>query len=120
MVSYMDTAVRHYIQVQADDHRKLCERLYREISNGLPQAENKLWHAHPVWFLDSNPTVGFSVQKLGVRLMFWSGADFDEPELKPGAGKFKDASIFYSSVDQLDLASLHRWLEKSQKIQWDY
>jgi hypothetical protein len=30
------------------------------------------WHAHPVWFQDGNPTVGYSKQKPGIRLMFWS------------------------------------------------
>jgi hypothetical protein len=23
----------------------------------LPVAENRIWHAHPVWFLDGNPSV---------------------------------------------------------------
>jgi hypothetical protein len=51
-----------------------------------------------VWFLDGNPTVGYSRQKAGIRLMFWSGADFEEENLKPGTGKFKDASIIYTSA----------------------
>ncbi|MFM7857164.1 MAG: hypothetical protein ACKO96_35905, partial [Flammeovirgaceae bacterium] len=45
------------------------------------KAENKIWHSHPVWFLDGNPIVGYSKQKKGIRLMFWSGADFDEQHL---------------------------------------
>jgi len=39
--------------------------------------------------------------KAGIRLMFWSGASFDEDGLKPGTGKFKDASITYTSSDQI-------------------
>src|SRR5690606_32640856 len=58
---------------------------------------NKIWHGHPVWFLDGNPTVGYSKQKPGIRLMFWSGADFDEPGLNVVGGKFKDASVFYKA-----------------------
>mgnify|MGYP001815639813 CR=1 FL=1 len=64
--------------------------------------------------------MGYSKLKDCIRLMFWSGADFDEPRLKPGTGKFKDASIRYSHVDQIDGDDLKRWLAKSQKIQWDY
>jgi hypothetical protein len=73
-----------------------------------------------VWFLGGNPTVGYSRQKAGVRLMFWSGADFGEEGLKPGTGKFKDASAFYTSVHEVDREDLERWLEKSKAIQWDY
>jgi hypothetical protein len=52
--------------------------------------------------------------------MFWSGMGFDEPTLKPGTGKFKDASIFYQSVDQINSDDLARWCEKARRIQWDY
>ena len=83
-------------------------------------AENKIWHAHPVWFLDGNPIVGYSKLKGCIRLMFWSGADFDEPSPKQGTGKFKDASIRYTKALQINEDDLGRWLEKSQKIQWDY
>jgi hypothetical protein len=53
---------------------------------------------HPVWFLEGNPIVGYSRLKAGIRLMFWSGASFDEDKLKPGTGKFRDASILYTSA----------------------
>jgi len=46
--------------------------------------------------------------------------NFGEDELKPGSGKFKDASIRYTSADQINLTDLKRWLKKSKKIQWDY
>ena len=52
--------------------------------------------------------------------MFWSGADFDEEKLQPGSGKFKDASMRYTDVKQIDLAELNRWLQKARTIQWDY
>jgi hypothetical protein len=52
--------------------------------------------------------------------MFWSGADFSEEKLKPGSGKFKDASIRLKSLQDIELVELVRWLEKSRIIQWDY
>lgn len=52
--------------------------------------------------------------------MFWSGAGFDEDTLKPGTGKFKDASVRYKSVEEIDLEDLERWLTKGRQIQWDY
>jgi hypothetical protein len=116
----MNKDVQAYNDSQADDDKLVCDFLADEISKGLPEAESKVWHGHPVWFLDGNPIVGYSKQKAGLRLMFWSGADFDEPGLMPGTGKFKDASVFYQSVDEVDTDDLIRWLEKSKTIQWDY
>ena len=58
--------------------------------------------------------------KAGIRLMFWSGADFEEKELRPGTGKFKDASRIYSSAAEVSEKDLKRWLKKSRQIQWDY
>lgn len=105
---------------QSPAHRELCDLLAREIDRALSDADNKIWHAHPVWFLNGNPTVGYSKQKPGIRLMFWSGADFQEPGLNVLGKKFKDASVFFHDVSEIDKTDLRRWLEKAQKIQWDY
>ncbi|MFN0030580.1 MAG: DUF1801 domain-containing protein, partial [Flavobacteriales bacterium] len=90
------------------------------IDGVLTEAESKIWHAHPVWFLDGNPIVGYSKQKAGIRLMFWSGADFDEELLSLRGEKFKDASIFYNSIVDIAPKHLKLWLLKSRDIQWDY
>jgi hypothetical protein len=85
----------------------------------LPEAENKVWHAHPVWFIDGNPVVGYSKLKGGVRMLFWSGQSFTSAGLQP-EGKFKAAGVSYASVDQIDRAALGRWLAECRDIQWDY
>lgn len=103
-----------------ENDKKICDVLFQRIKKHLPTAENKIWHGHPVWFLEGNPIVGYSKQKKGIRLMFWSGADFEEEHLKPGTGKFKDASVFYNNVNEININDLKRWLAKSEKIQWDY
>ncbi|MEQ6165996.1 DUF1801 domain-containing protein [Ekhidna sp. MALMAid0563] len=100
--------------------QQICHFLMTTINAHFLEAESKIWHKHPVWFLDGNPIVGYSKLKDCIRLMFWSGSSFEEPDLKPGTGKFKDAFIRYTSVDQIDLDDLKRWLEKSKEIQWDY
>lgn len=102
------------------EEKAICDILAAEISKQLPEAENKIWHGHPVWFLDGNPIAGYSKEKPGIRLMFWSGADFGEPGLNVHGKKFKDASVFYNSADEINTEDLHRWLEKSREIQWDY
>ena len=116
----MNKEIKEYNSKQSTEDKKICNILAAEIDSSLPEAESKIWHAHPVWFLDGNPIVGYSKQKAGIRLMFWSGESFDEEKLKPGTGKFKDASIFYTLVEQIKVKDLKRWLKKSKSIQWDY
>ncbi len=113
-----DTRTYNHTQTPAD--REICDLLAIEIDAALPKAENKIWHRHPVWFLDGNPIVGYSKLKAGVRLLFWSGASFDETELEAGTGKFKDASMIYTAADQVNVKDLKRWLKKAKSIQWDY
>lgn len=109
-----------YNNSQSETDIEICNQLAEIIDNVLITAESKIWHAHPVWFLEGNPIVGYSRQKAGIRLMFWSGADFEEKELNIRGNKFKDASIFYNDLSEIDVLNLTRWLEKSIKIQWDY
>lgn len=116
----MNKEIKEYNNAQSKADKEICIILSTEISRNLPEAENKIWHAHPVWFLDGNPIVGYSKQKAGLRLMFWSGAGFDEESLNIRGGKFKDASVFYTSVEQINVKDLKRWLKKSRDIQWDY
>lgn len=100
--------------------QNIADLLVEAITKNLPGAESKVWHRHPVWFLAGNPIVGYSKEKRGIRLMFWSGKDFDEEKLCVQGGKFKDASLFYNDVSEISLPDLKRWLEKAQNIQWDY
>ena len=116
----MHTDITTYNNIQTSDDKSICEEIAKAIDSVLTEAESKIWHAHPVWFLDGNPIVGYSKQKAGIRLMFWSGADFDEKDLAVRGAKFKDASIFYTHVSQINMEDLHRWLQLSRDIQWDY
>lgn len=112
--------IKEYNAKQSASDKAICNLLHEEINKNLPKAENKVWHAHPVWFLDENPIVGYSKLKAGIRLMFWSGVSFEEEKLVPGTGKFKDASITYIAKDEVNVKDLKRWLKKAVQIQWDY
>ena len=116
----MHPDIQAYNEQQQPEHRAVCDVLARELTKGLSGAEAKIWHAHPVWFIAGNPIAGYSKQKAGIRLMFWSGADFEEPGLSVRGGKFKDASIFYNSVAEVRTTDLRRWLKAAKTIQWDY
>ena len=116
----MSTDIQAYNNKQTKADQEICNLLASIIDNALTESESKIWHAHPVWFLDGNPIVGYSKQKAGWRLMFWSGASFEEEGLNVLGRKFKDASIVYASVEHINISDLNRWLKKSQEIQWDY
>ena len=108
-----------YHAAQTDSDRAICELLFQEISTALPEAESKIWHGHPVWFLTGNPVVGYHKLKNCVRLLFWSGQSFDEKSLN-AEGSFKAAEARYTDVAQINLQDLRRWLKKAKEIQWDY
>ena len=112
-----DTA--KYNKAMAPADQEICDLLAGEINRILSEAENKIWHTHPVWFLDGNPVVGYSKMKDCVRLLFWSGRSFEEDALKK-EGKFKAAEVRYTRADQVNREDLNRWLAKAREIQWDY
>lgn len=115
----MNKDIQTYNDARSEEDREICNLLSEEISRHLPEAENKIWHAHPVWFLEGNPIVGYHKLKDCVRLLFWSGDSFDEAGLQKEGG-FKTAGVRYTSLDQVKTKDLKRWLKKSREIQWDY
>jgi len=116
----MNAEIKAYNEKQESGYQDICTTLALLIDETLKDTECKIWHAHPVWFMDGNPIVGYSKQKKGIRLMFWSGADFEEEQLKITGGKFKDASIFFNTTSEIVPKDMKRWLKKSRTIQWDY
>jgi hypothetical protein len=114
---HADTA-KYNQSLEADD-QEICDLLAGEIDKALPDAENKIWHAHPVWFLDGNPVVGYSKLKNCIRLLFWSGQSFQEDDLEP-EGSFKAAEARYTAASQIKKTALKRWLIRARDIQWDY
>ncbi len=101
------------------DSRAICELLSNEIHANLAHTENKVWHGHPVWFINGNPIVGYGKLKDSVQLLFWSGQSFEEKGLD-NEGTFKAAQKRYTDASQVDVADLERWLQKAETIQWDY
>ena len=116
----MNPDIQAYNDAQlSDEDKRLCNTLASEIYLHLPEAENKIWHAHPVWFIEGNPVVGYHKLKNCIRLLFWSGQSFDEEKLQK-EGKFKAAEMRYTSAGEINKTDLKRWLKKCVEIQWDY
>ena len=115
----MSLEIQAYHDSQTSEHKDICNQLCTLINLELIEAESKIWHAHPVWFLKGNPVVGYSKQKCGINLLFWSGQGFNEKGLNP-EGKFKAAEVCYTDINEVNTEDLKRWLVKAKQIQWDY
>jgi hypothetical protein len=115
----MQADIERYHAALSLQDREICDLLADEIGRGLPEAESKVWHGHPVWFLDGNPIVGYHKLKDCVRLLFWSGQSFDEEGLEP-EGSFQAAGARFTAVSEVPTKDLTRWLNKARDIQWDY
>ncbi|MFN8287695.1 MAG: DUF1801 domain-containing protein [Chitinophagales bacterium] len=115
----MNKEIQEYNNKQLEGDKEICDLLATTICAALPEAENKIWHAHPVWFLDGNPVVGYSKLKGSVRLLFWSGQSFEEAGLQK-EGSFKAAEARFTDASEVQVKDLKRWLKKARDIQWDY
>ncbi len=115
----MHKDIKAYNSAQSAGDKRICAALAKAIDTHLKGAESKVWHRHPVWFLDGNPIVGYSKLKDSVRLLFWSGQSFDEPGLAV-EGTFMAAEARFTDAKQISAKDLKRWLTKAAKIQWDY
>lgn len=113
------SSIDDYHAALADEDRAICDVLRSAADRNLPEAESRIWHAHPVWFLDGNPVVGYGRLKSCVRLLFWSGQSFATPGLTP-EGKFKAAEARFVRADEIDPELLDRWLSEAREVQWDY
>lgn len=115
----MKPEILQYHQSLSSADAAICDTLFAVLSKQLPDAEYKIWHRHPVWFLAGNPIVGYHKLKDCVRLLFWSGQSFEEPGLQK-EGSFKAAEARFTSAKDIDAKALARWLTKARDIQWDY
>ena len=115
----MNKDIEAYNDALAAEDQKIAEILSREIEAALPDAESKLYHSHPAWFLGGNPLVGYSKLKDHVQLLFWSGQSFEEKGLI-ASGNFKASEARYSNAAEIDMSDLAQWLEKARAIQWNY
>lgn len=59
----MNKEIEQYNNNQTTIDKEICDLLAKTIDTELTEAKSKIWHSHPVWFIDDNPIVGYSKQK---------------------------------------------------------
>lgn len=67
-----DTA--KYNDAQDPDDREICHLLAEEIDRHLPEAENRIWHAHPVWGTSAQVQGALRVAAARARLRRWGSS----------------------------------------------
>lgn len=115
------TTIAGYNALYKGDTKKICALLRAEINKALPASKttSKIWHGSPVWFIKDNPVVGYSVRKVGVTLLFWSGQSFTHKGLSK-EGSFKAAEMKYLTVADVNVADVRKWLKECKTVQWNY
>ena len=114
----MHDVVKYNDQVSTAN-RQTIDLIFHEFVQALPDASFKVWHGHPVWFLGDIPVAGYQDHKSGVKVLFWSGKDFNESGLT-GIGKHRAAGITFPDSASVNLDDLRRCLQLSTTIIWDY
>jgi hypothetical protein len=99
--------------------KKTCSKLRQDIDKRLATSQSKLYHGAPVWFIDGNPIVGYSLKRGAIALLFWSGQSFKEGGLA-AVGKHKAAEASFSDSGEIDDAKLAKWLAEAERTIWDY
>lgn len=115
----MNTEIQDYHADFSAEEQALCSHLMTVFNQLLPEADSKIWHAHPVWFLEGNPVAGYSRLKGGIRVLFWSGQSFDAPGLVP-EGKFKAAEVRLTGLESARQLPWSEWCREAVEKQWDY
>lgn len=115
----MPTDIAIYNAAQSGPYKQICNKLREIFTQELKKSESKVWHRSPVWFLEGNPIVGYSVCKKGVQILFWSGQSFKDTRLTP-EGSFKAAETHVQDLKELKITELRGWLKQAKRIQWDY
>ncbi len=48
--TFMHKDIQAYNNKQTEEDQRICNLLAEVIDKNFPEAENKIWHAVPVWF----------------------------------------------------------------------
>jgi hypothetical protein len=60
----MNEEIKLYIDKQTIRDQEICWKLFEIIDSEYSELENKIWHAHPVWFMEGNPIVGYNLSSV--------------------------------------------------------
>jgi len=84
-----------------------------EYVAGLPDAEGRMWHGHPVWMRGNDPVAGFKAFPRWVTLLLWHGADVTEStDALTASADGTRWSRKITGPDDVDELTLDGWLKQ--------
>lgn len=67
--------IDEYLAGLPADQAAIAAVLRAHLDAGLPDADGRMWHGHPVWMRGDDPVAGFKAFPRWVTLLLWHGAE---------------------------------------------
>ena len=109
--------IEEYIAGLEPPNDVIAEALRAHIDTGLPEADSKVWHGHPVWMINDQPVAGFKAYPSSVTFMLWRGQSVnDDTETLQASGSADMATLKIADTDGFDGEALDDWLRQAREL----
>ncbi|WP_456826342.1 hypothetical protein [Cellulomonas sp. P5_E12] len=100
-----------YIAGLPADQVAIATTLRARLDAGLPGAEGRVWHGHPVWMRGDDPVAGFKAFPRWVTLLLWHGTEVTaSTDALTASGDGSRWSLKIASPADLDEAAVDGWI----------
>ena len=103
--------IDEYIAGLPADQAAIAATLRARLDAGLPGAEGRVWHGHPVWMRGDDPVAGFKAFPRWVTLLLWHGTEVTaSTDALTASGDGSRWSLKIASPADLDEAAVDGWI----------
>ena len=103
--------IDEYIAGLPADQVAIATTLRARLDAGLPGAEGRVWHGHPVWMRGDDPVAGFKAFPRWVTLLLWHGTEVTaSTDALTASGDGSRWSLKIASPADLDEAAVDGWI----------
>ncbi|GIG22119.1 hypothetical protein Cch01nite_28430 [Cellulomonas chitinilytica] len=104
-------SIDEYVAALPADQAAVATALRSRIDAGLPDAEGRMWHGHPVWLRGDDPVAGFKAFPRWVTLLLWHGSEVTEAtDALTASADGTRWSLKITAPDEVDESALDGWL----------
>jgi len=105
--------IDEYVATLPADQAAVATALRARLDAGLPGAEGRMWHGHPVWLRGNDPVAGFKAFPRWVTLLLWHGTSVTEStEALTASPDGTRWSLKITGPDDVDGAAVDGWLKQ--------
>jgi hypothetical protein len=108
------STVDEYLGGLPAEQANIASILRIHLTAGLPDAQEELWHGHPVWMIGRDAIAGFKAFPRWVTLLLWHPAKISDPNrlLTPSGGAGSLLALKLVGTESVDSAQLDRWISQ--------